>query len=397
MLSELVPISTLILDPANARKHSKKNLEAIKGSLARFGQQKPIVVSKDNIVIAGNGTLEAAKALKWTDIEIKRSQLMGSDITAYAIADNRAGELAEWDLDVLPDVLKSLSEEFDLGEIGFDSNDLAKLIKEVKAGETADDAIPEEVEPRCKSGDLWILGEHRLICGDSSDPLVLERLMAGEKAELVFTDPPYRMQVEGGSNQKVGKSAKKLGEAIAHLCDFDPIAFLNSLSLVFDKKKMNAYIFCNKDLVPDYLKWGVDAGYSFNILFWKKPTAIPLGGSHRPDVEYLLLFRQGGVWNNGLAGVNYSKCLEFGREASKDHPTLKPVDLIVNECLISSNRKGIVVDFFLGSGSTMVACEKIERRCYGVEIEPKYCDVILTRWEKFTGKQAKLDITGHRG
>lgn len=135
--SEIVPLSALISDLSNTRKHSKKNLEAIKGSLARFGQQKPIVISKDNIVIAGNGTLEAAKALGWTEIEVKRSELSGSDITAYAIADNRTGELAEWDLDVLPGTLEALGKEFDLGEIGFDSDDLAKLIGKDDEGGSA--------------------------------------------------------------------------------------------------------------------------------------------------------------------------------------------------------------------------------------------------------------------
>lgn len=213
--------------------------------------------------------------------------------------------------------------------------------------------------------------------------------MCGEKADMVFTDPPYRMEAEGGSSQPVGRSAAKLGERIKHLCDFDPVAFLNTLPTVFEKSKMNAYIFCNKDLVPDYLNWALDAGYSFNILFWKKPNAIPLGGQHRPDVEYLLLFRKGAIWNNGLKHVNYSRCLEFQRELSKDHPTLKPVDLIVNELLISSNPKGIVTDFFLGSGSTLIASEKCGRKCFGMELDPKYCDVILKRWQDLTGGLAE--------
>src|SRR5690606_1177902 len=123
------------------------------------------------------------------------------------------------------------------------------------------------------------------------------KLMDGQKADMVFTDPPYRMQVEGGSDQPIGKAARKLGEAIKDLCDFDPQAFLGVLPTAFEKNKMNAYVFCNKDLVPDYLTWGVKAGYSFNILFWKKPNAIPLGGSHRPDVEYLLVFRKSAIWN----------------------------------------------------------------------------------------------------
>lgn len=405
----LVPIETLIPDPSNARKHSKKNLAAIKGSLARFGQQKPIVISKDKIVIAGNGTLSAAKELGWTEIEVVESKLTGSEITAFAIADNRTGELAEWDLDVLPGALKALGEEFDLGEIGFDSNDLAKLIKDVKEGATADDEIPENVEHRAKLGDLWILGEHRLICGDSSDLLVLERLMQGEKADLVFTDPPYgavgkhKDEVNTGlkyeeSFRDVNNRAYKTINKRTDLFNFDPALFLNSLPLVFEKNKMNAYIFCDKTLLPKYLNFAIESDYQYNILIWKKigshgTGSLPLRGTFRPDVEYIVAMRRSGIWNNAVPGVNYSKVIEAKRETKvsyEDHPTMKPVEIIVNECLISSNRKGIVVDFFLGSGSTMIACEKIERRCFGVEISPKYCDVILARWEKFTGKQATL-------
>jgi DNA modification methylase len=197
------------------------------------------------------------------------------------------------------------------------------------------------------------------------------------------------MEAEGGSNQPIGRAAAKLGEAIKHLCDFDPIAFLNTLPTVFDKNKLNCYIFCNKDLVPDYLKWAVDAGYNFNILFWKKPNAIPLGGQHRPDVEYLLFFRKSAIWNNAVPNVNYSKSLEYNRESGL-HPTMKPVSMIENQLLISSNNNSIVMDFFGGSGSTLIACEKQNRQARLMELDPKYCDVIVKRWEDFTGKKAEL-------
>jgi DNA modification methylase len=144
---------------------------------------------------------------------------------------------------------------------------------------------------------------------------------------------------------------------------------------------MNAYIFCNKELLPDYLIWARDAGYSFNVLIWKKPNAIPIGDSHRPDIEYLLLFRKSAIWNNGLKDVNYSRCLEFGRESGL-HPTMKPIELISNEMKISSNKNSLVIDFFLGSGSTMVASHQLKRKCYGMELDPKYCQVIIDRMRK---------------
>lgn len=187
---------------------------------------------------------------------------------------------------------------------------------------------------------------------------------------------------------------RKLGEAIAHLCEFDPVAFLAALPIAFPKNKMNAYVFCNKDLVPDYLNWGVLNGYSFNILFWKKPNAIPLGGSWRPDVEYLLVFRKSAIWNNAVSGVSYSKLLEHGRENSTPHPTMKPVAMIENQLLIASNAKSLVIDFFGGSGSTLIACEKTGRDCGMIELDPKYCDVIVKRWQEFTGKEAVHAETG---
>lgn len=411
MSSELVPTASLILDPANARKHSKKNLEAIKGSLARFGQQKPIVVSQDNVVIAGNGTLEAARALGWADIEVMRSSLTGSDITAYAIADNRSAELAEWDLDILPGALKALGEEFDLGEIGFDAKDLSRIIAtELEPGQIPDDLIPEAAE-HVQRGDLWILGEHRLLCGDSSDVLLLERLLDGQKADLLFTDPPYGMgkvrsrktnaQTEAkGKMDRINTAMNKKSKTLNFILEFNPQAFLSTLPVLFDQQKMNAYIFCDKTLLPVYLNHAVDAEYSYDVLVWKKPNAIPLGGAHRPDLEYLIFYRKSSIWNTGLPGVSYSKCLEFGITQPKqmaelgDHPTIKPVALVVNKVLISSNPGSIVADLFLGTGTTLIACEKTGRRCFGMELEPKYCDVIIKRWEQFTGRTAILSAQG---
>jgi site-specific DNA-methyltransferase (adenine-specific) len=235
---------------------------------------------------------------------------------------------------------------------------------------------------------MWQCGEHRVICGDCTDSGVVERLMQGEKADLIFTDPPYRAEVEGGSDQPIGRAAAKLGEKIESLCNFDPIGFLETLPSFFNGK-MNAYMFCNKDLVPDYLNYAKEKRYNFNILFWKKPAGIPLGGQHRPDVEYLILMRKNACWNNAVPGVNYSKCLEYGRESGA-HPTIKPLQLVINEISISSPNGGIVVDPFLGSGTTLIACEQLGRTCYGMEISPQYCDVIVNRWEKLTGKKAKL-------
>jgi site-specific DNA-methyltransferase (adenine-specific) len=202
---------------------------------------------------------------------------------------------------------------------------------------------------------------------------------------MVFTDPPYKIETEGGSKGITGKALNKQGKDIEFISDFNPSDFLNTMPLVFENKRMNAYVFCNKDLLPDYLVWARDVGYSFNVLIWKKPNAIPIRDSHRPDIEYLLLFRKSAIWNRSLKDVNYSRCLEFGRESGL-HPTMKPIELISNEMKISSNVNSLIVDFFLGSGSTMVASHQLNRKCYGMELDPKYCDVIVKRMLKLDPK-----------
>jgi DNA modification methylase len=191
----------------------------------------------------------------------------------------------------------------------------------------------------------------------------------------------YKIETEGGCKGITGEALRKQGKDIEFISDFNPSDFLNTMPLVFENKKMNAYVFCNKDLLPDYLVWAKEVGYSFNVLIWKKPNAIPIGDSHRPDIEYLLLFRKSAIWNNSLKDVNYSRCLEFGRESGL-HPTMKPIELISNEMKISSNVNSLIVDFFLGSGSTMVASHQLKRKCYGMELDPKYCDVIVKRMVK---------------
>jgi DNA modification methylase len=259
--------------------------------------------------------------------------------------------------------------------------------------------VPDEIQTDIQLGDIIEIGEHRLMCGDSTDIAQVEKLMNGSKADMVFTDPPYKIETEGGCKGITGEALKKQGKDIEFISDFNPTDFLNTMPLVFENKRMNAYVFCNKDLLPDYLVWAREVGYSFNVLIWKKPNAIPIGDSHRPDIEYLLLFRKSAIWNNGLKDVNYSRCLEFGREGGL-HPTMKPIELISNEMKISSNQNSLVVDFFLGSGSTMVASHQLNRKCYGMELDPKYCQVIVDRMKKLDPelvikKNGELYISGN--
>lgn len=294
---------------------------------------------------------------------------------------------AELDLAGINADIGELPEDFDVDLLGLEEFEYTDV--EHVEPQCDEDEVPEPPkESFVKLGDIWQLGNHRLMCGDSTSIDAVEKLMNGEKADMVFTDPPYRIETEGGCKGITGEALRKQGKAIKFIADFDPKAFLQILPIPFNKNKMNAYVFCNKELLPDYLTWARDCGYSFNVLVWKKPNAIPIGDSHRPDIEYMLLFRKSAIWNNGIKDVNYSRCLEFGREKGL-HPTMKPVELIENEIKISSNLNSAVVDLFGGSGSTLIACEKTNRRCFMMELDPHYCQVIIERWENYTGKEAE--------
>lgn len=399
ILKDLIPYAR------NSRTHSDEQVSQIAASIREFGFTNPVIVDDKNNIIAGHGRVLAAQKLKMTEVPcVVVTGWTEAQKKAYVIADNKLALNAGWDDKMLALEFDELQElGFDLSLTGFTGDEILALKPlEETIGLTDEDAVPEAPEqPVTIEGDIWILGDHRLMCGDSTDAGSVALLMGGEKADMVFTDPPYRMQVEGGSNQPIGRAAAKLGEAIKHLCEFDPVKFLEVLPMVF-KTGHNSYVFCNKDLVPDYLNWANKQGFSFNILFWKKPNAIPLGKQHRPDVEYLLVFRKSAHWNDGLKGVNYSKCLEYGRESGL-HPTMKPVSMIENQLMISSPKGGQIVDFFLGSGSTLIAAEKTGRKCYGLELDPKYCDVIIKRWQDFTGKKATMagdtyeDVAAARG
>jgi DNA modification methylase len=387
LVSELIPYVK------NSRTHSDEQVAQIAASIKEFGWTNPILIDGENGIIAGHGRLMAARKLGHTKVPtIELKDLTETQKKAYIIADNRLALNAGWDNEMLTIELNDLlADGFALKILGFDPKELNALLEpEVVEGLTDEDAVPDiPDEPKTKLGDIYQLGNHRLMCGDSTSIDAIDKLMEGQKADLVLTDPPYSIETQGGFKGEIGKSLKKQASSIEFIANFEPAEFLNTLPLVFQSNKFNAYIFCNKDLLPDYLVWARDNKISFNVLIWKKPNAIPIGDSHRPDIEYLLLFRKSAIWNNGIKGVNYSRCLEYGREKGL-HPTMKPVALLENEIYISSNTQSIVLDFFGGSGSTLIACEKTNRHARLIELDPKYCDVIVKRWEDFTGKKAQL-------
>jgi DNA modification methylase len=382
--SETVPIDSLSFDPANVRKHGERNLATIKASLLRFGQQKPIVVDANGVVRAGNGTLAAAKALGWKEIAVVRSALAGSEATAYAIADNRTAELAEWDEDALAETLSALQceDEALLDAAGFDSAELSRMIDGM--AEVTEDEVPEPpAEPITKPGDLWILGEHRVLCGDSTKAEDVARLMDGANPRLMVTDPPYGVAYEGG--QVNAKKRERLQS------DDVPEVFAPALACAKTIMPEGAwYVWhAGKHAEPVYASIR-QCGYDIRALIvWHKLKAH----YGAPSAHYCQKHEPCLYAVNGSAGFvgpsNEVTVWEIEQPSRNEfHPTQKPIECMARA--IRNHDATLVYDPFLGSGTTLIAAEQLGRKCYGMEISPAYCDVIVKRWENLTGRKAEL-------
>jgi len=369
MQIEKLKLAELSTDPANARKHGPRNIDTIVGSLRRFGQQKPIVIDSSGVVRAGNGTLEAARLLGWETIDVIRTGLKGSEATAYAIADNRTAELAEWDDDILAATLQGLvtDDEELLALAGFDQAELDALLNEISGdgttGEIEEDEVPEPpVDPITKPGDLWILGEHRVLCGDSTKAEDVARLMGGKKAGSLVTDPPYGINASKmtmGSSQ----SSKKKADRLSNVAEWDSVR--PNVSWMLSAADFVCIWGGNyfSDQLPVSNDW---------LCWWKNNDNLSFS-------EFEL------AWTNSGKNTRHLQRHWSGEE--KLHITAKPVAVMVWAIGFG---EGLIYDPFLGSGTTLIAAEQLGRKCYGMEISPAYCDVIVKRWENLTGKKAVL-------
>lgn len=375
---ERLAIDKLNLDPNNARKHDNANLEAIAGSLTQFGQRKPIVISQDNIVVAGNGTLTAAKSLGWTAIDAVRvpADWDADRIKAFALADNRTAELAAWDQQVMASQLLELQEAgFDIEEFGFELQEPPLDIETI-----TEDAIPDDVIARAKVGDIWQLGKHKLLCGDSTDINTVGKMMGNDVASLVFTDPPYGVEYQSNMRTKTKK--------------FDVLAnddkFLDVTPVIDKFSKGWMFIWTSWKVQTTWIYIFADYGYPTNIIVWHKPGGGigDLKKTFSSDYEIAL------VWHRGaeLTGKRIGSVWTINKDASSTylHPTQKPVALAAEAIDKTTVRDAIVLDLFGGSGSTLMACEQTNRQARLVELDPKYCDVIIQRWENLTGQKAEL-------
>ena len=369
-----ISIAKLSLDPKNARKHSQRNLDAIAASLLKFGQRKPLVVHR-GVVLAGNGTLEAARSLGWTEIEVAEvpDDWDNDTAKAYALADNRTAELAEWDESELAKQLLELQDaDWDITELGFEVPALADI-------EPADeDEIPEPpVEPKTKLGDIYQLGRHRLMCGDSTDLASVERLMDGAKADMIFTDPPYGVDYKGIHN-----------DSRDGLEDLLRSVFANYVAV--STNGASIYVFHSDRSADIFHKVFREFFHFSSMIIWFKNSLTLSQTDYQSQHEPCLYGWADNGTHNFYGDRKQVSVWQFEKERVEGHTTPKPVELVKNALNNSSKQNQSVIDLFGGSGSTLIAAEQTNRTCFMMEIDPKYCDVIVTRWENLTKQKAEL-------
>ncbi len=380
---EHVSLEWLEFDPRNARKHSDKNLAAIAESLKQFGQRKPIVITHDNVVVAGNGTLEAARFLGWSEIAVVRAPNDWSQeqLMAFALADNRSAELAEWNPEILSAQLLELYEaETDIEALGFE------LPQQIETDPIEEDELPEAKVTRVERGDLWQLGDHLLYCGDSLDAESYEKVMAGEEADLIWTDPPYGVSY-------VGKTKDALTIENDSLDDRGLEQFLrDAFALGFAHCKPGGCWYVAAPSGDLFLSFAIplkELEVWKHTLVWVKDSLVLGRADYHYRHESIFYGWKPGAAHQEPPDRKQDTVWEFDRpKASREHPTMKPVDLISRAIENSSRVGDSVLDFFGGSGSTLIAAHQLKRKARIIELDPKYCDVIIARWEKITGEEA---------
>jgi len=385
------PISELIPYARNSRTHSEAQIAQIAASIREWGWTMPILVDEDGNVIAGHGRIMAAQKLGIADVPcMTATGWSEAKRRAYVIADNKLALNAGWDDEMLRVEFGELRDlDFDLSLTGFDDSEIDALFPtEIAQGLTDEDAVPEVPEqPVTVEGDVWLLGRHRLMCGDSTSIDAVDKLMDGRKANMLHTDPPYGVDYEGVPND--------------HLKDAQLEAFLHdALSCAFAALApgSNIYVWHADITALEFISAFRSAGFKQarpSTIQWVKPSLTMSQGDYHSQNEPCLY-----GWKEGSGRVRVKdrkqttlwKCDRT--DEAKVHPTMKPVELCQRAIENSSDVNGIVLDLFGGSGSTLIACEKTARDCRMMELDAKYCDVIIKRWQDFTGQQATLEATG---
>jgi site-specific DNA-methyltransferase (adenine-specific) len=392
MKIEIADINTIKPYENNPRKLKDSAIEKVAMSLKEYGFRQPIVVDKDRIIVVGHTRYRASKKLGFKEVPITiADNLTPEQINAYRIADNRTAEESEWDNELLKMEIKDLeAKDFKLDLLGFNEDQLNDMLFEEKQGLTDEDEIPEAPEePISKLGDIWKLGNHKLICGDSTILNNYEKLFNENKADLLMTDPPYNVDYEGKTKDKltIQNDSKNDDDFLQFLTD----AFNNCA--IHLKLGCSFYIF-HSDWYGLEFRQSIknsDLELKQNLI-WAKNSMVMGRQDYQWQHEPCLYGWKRGASHSWYSDRKQTTIIKYDRPSkSKLHPTMKPVGLVEYLIKNSSKQEDIVLDPFLGSGTTLIACEKQSRICYGIELDPKYCDVIVKRWEQFTGKKAELE------
>ncbi len=375
MKLQTVKLSQVKPNPDNPRIIKDKDFADLVKSIKDFPEMmeaREIVVNTDMMILGGNQRYKALQDAGVTETTVKVVDWPETKQREFVIKDNVQKGEHDWD---------RLANEWDAEELDAWGLEFPDVWQE--EAEVEEDEAPEvsDETPVSELGKIYQLGRHRVMCGDSTDFGQVSDLLDGTTPALLFTDPPYKLETSGGKKGSIGKSLRTQGQSIDFISDFEPQTMLGILPDLFSGNKFNACIFTNKELLPDYLSWAKAQKYAFNILVWKKPNAIPIGSDYKPDTEYIVFIRKNATWNTSVSGANYSRVFESDRESGL-HPTMKPQKIIVSCLKVSSNSGDTVLDLFLGSGSTLIACEQTDRTCYGMELDPRYVDVIRKRYAK---------------
>jgi site-specific DNA-methyltransferase (adenine-specific) len=386
MKLENLRIADLTPDPQNARQHDDKNLKAIMGSLKEFGQRKPIVITEAGTIVAGNGTVEAAKRLGWLDIEVVRvpSDWTDAQVKAFAIADNRTAELANWNQEVLTSQLLELEAEgWELTEFGFEPLEMP-----VNPDDIVEDEIPDSAPIRTALGDVWRLGNHRLMCGDSVDDKSVDKLLDGNTVDLVFTDPPYGVAYTGGLQFKSDGEVVKNNREMIENDDID--IYEDVMRQLARVAQGPTYIWFAGTKAASLYQAAEKYGDIHALIIWVKNGGYgALNANYKQKHEPCLYWKPKGKTLNFTGATTETTIWNIDKDGkNKLHPTQKPISLAAKA--IGNHKCITVLDLFGGSGSTLIASEEMNKKAFVMELDPKYCDVIIERWEKLTGQKAEL-------
>jgi DNA modification methylase len=391
---ETVPIARLFCSPTNPRNNDAA-IPHVAASLRRFGWQQPVVAKRTGEVIAGNTRLKAAQELGMTEVPVWWFDGNDLDATAFSIADNRTHEFAAWNDAELAQLLEALRAEDALDGVGYSTEDIDALVQQLRSEESLEVEDDTPAEPPAvavsRPGDLWVLGNHRLLCGDSTVPAQVARLLGGATPFLMVTDPPYGVSYDPEWREECGLSDS---DHLGKVRNDDRVDWTDAYRLF---PGTVAYVWHAGKFAADLVVNLRAADFEVRAqIIWRKPSLVISRGHYHWQHEPCWYAVRSGQSSKWCGDRSQSTVWDISNKIADhtEHSTQKPVECMARPIRNHGSLRDDVYDPFLGSGTTLIACEHLGRRCFGLELDPRYCDVIVARWEKASGKQATLDGDG---